>query len=100
MAEPEWGTGEEALQRDRPPEPGGWRVLERRSFRSEDSSAFAWPEARSWAPEPDRAFAVVPCLNEAEHIVGLIRHLLDDPDWRDPLVVVADGGSTDGTIEI
>jgi succinoglycan biosynthesis protein ExoA len=100
MVEPERGTGEEAYRRQREPEPGEWRVLERRSFRSEDSSAFARPEPRSWAPEADRAFAVIPCLNEAEHIEGLIRHLLDDEVWRDPLVVVADGGSTDGTVEI
>jgi len=43
---------------------------------------------------------VIPCLNEAAHIEGLVRRLLADPDWRDPLVVVADGGSTDGTVQI
>jgi succinoglycan biosynthesis protein ExoA len=89
MAESERGTGE------RP-------VHERRSFRSEDAgeSAFARREARSWAQGGERAFAVIPCLNEVSHIEGLIRHLLDDQDWRDPLVVVADGGSTDGTVQI
>jgi succinoglycan biosynthesis protein ExoA len=48
----------------------------------------------------DRAFVVIPCLDEAERIGGLVRHLLDDPDWRDPLVVIADAGSTDGTVQI
>ncbi len=43
---------------------------------------------------------MIPCLNEAAHIGGLIAHLLDDPDWTDPLIVVADGGSTDGTVDI
>jgi succinoglycan biosynthesis protein ExoA len=48
----------------------------------------------------DWALAVIPCLNERDHIGELITHVLDDPDWNDPLLVVADGGSTDGSIEI
>jgi len=44
-----------------------------------------------------RAVAVVPCLNEEAHIAGVVARLLDDPDWKEPLVVVADGGSTDAT---
>jgi succinoglycan biosynthesis protein ExoA len=100
MIEPDRGTGEQRRQL-REPEPAMWR--ERRSgFLLDDTqaSAFARVEPRSWAPDSDRAFAVIPCLNEAEHIEGLVRHLLDDPDWGDPLVVVADGGSTDGTAQI
>ena len=46
------------------------------------------------------AVAVIPCLNEREHIAELIATLLADPEWVDPLVVVADGGSTDGSREI
>lgn len=42
---------------------------------------------------------VVPCLNEAEHIDHLLRTLLSDPGVADGLVVVADGGSTDGCVE-
>lgn len=52
------------------------------------------------APRASSAVAVIPCLNEREHIAGLIQHLLDDDGWADPLVVVADGGSTDGSREI
>lgn len=102
MIEPDRGTGEEAHRPERLPESGGWREPERRGFRSDDAgaSAFARSDVRSWAPVGDRAFAVIPCLNEAAHIEGLIRHLLDDPDWRDPLVVVVDGGSTDGAAQI
>jgi len=48
----------------------------------------------------ETAVAIVPCLNERAHIEGLIAHLLDDPAWIDPLVIVADGGSTDGSREI
>ncbi|MGH6971042.1 MAG: glycosyltransferase, partial [Caulobacteraceae bacterium] len=46
------------------------------------------------------ALAVVPCLNERDSIAGVIAAILDDPDWPDPLVVVADGGSTDGSLEL
>ena len=43
--------------------------------------------------------AVVPCLNEAAHIEAVARHILAEAD-RIPLkLVIADGGSTDGTRE-
>jgi succinoglycan biosynthesis protein ExoA len=48
----------------------------------------------------ERALAIVPCLNERAHIDRVIDSLLDDVAWTDPLVVVADGGSQDGTIEL
>lgn len=38
---------------------------------------------------------VIPCLNEADHIASLIACLLADP--ANQRIVVADGGSTDGT---
>lgn len=87
--------------RRREPESEGRPALEERSFQPrEDRSAFAFAAPSERAAPGDLAFAVIPCLNEAEHVADLIRHLLDDPAWRDPLVVVADGGSTDGTVEI
>ncbi|MGH7019205.1 MAG: glycosyltransferase family 2 protein [Brevundimonas sp.] len=43
---------------------------------------------------------VVPCLNEARHLPGLLRRLLADPGAGDALIVVADGGSTDGSRDI
>lgn len=44
---------------------------------------------------------VLPALNEAEHIAGCIRSLLEPNGWTDGCkVIVADGGSTDGTQEI
>jgi succinoglycan biosynthesis protein ExoA len=102
MIEPDRGAGEEAYRQERTPQPGGRREPERRIIQSDEAeaSAFARPDVRSWAPVGDRAFVVIPCLDEAAHIEGLVRHLLDDPDWPDPLVVVADGGSTDGTAQI
>ena len=42
-----------------------------------------------------RVLAVVPCLNEAAHLPKLLAQLAADPDIA--LVVVADGGSTDGS---
>jgi succinoglycan biosynthesis protein ExoA len=60
-------------------------------------------------PVPVRPLLVViPCLNEAEHIEGLVRQLLADthsPDNSDGLelalrVVVVDGGSIDGSQDI
>lgn len=48
----------------------------------------------------DGVLVVVPCLNEATHIEGLLRGLLADPGAAGGLIVVADGGSTDGTREI
>jgi succinoglycan biosynthesis protein ExoA len=43
---------------------------------------------------------VIPCLNEAEHIEGLITKLLTDAGKIDMRIVVADGGSTDNTCNI
>lgn len=42
--------------------------------------------------------AIIPCLNEAEHLDGLLAQVLSDPCYTQ--VVVADGGSTDGSLGI
>ena len=104
----------EALPKDgfrREPATGVRRPAERRSFVDDESdapgfvrsslsqSAFIQRSQPDRAP-PSGAVAVIPTFNEAAHIEGLIRHLLADTAWDDPLVVVADGGSTDGTREI
>ena len=48
-------------------------------------------------PSADKALVVIPCLNEIKHLPGLLEGLLKgDPAWH---VVVADGGSTDGSAE-
>jgi succinoglycan biosynthesis protein ExoA len=47
-----------------------------------------------------RALIVIPCLNEAAVVRSVIERVLDDEDLVDPLVLVADGGSTDGTRDI
>jgi succinoglycan biosynthesis protein ExoA len=40
---------------------------------------------------------VIPCLNEEEHLEGVINQLLTDADRIDLAIIVADGGSTDGS---
>lgn len=48
----------------------------------------------------DRALIVIPCLNEAPIIADVIARILGDDGLTGSLVVVADGGSTDGCLEI
>ena len=47
-----------------------------------------------------RTIIIVPTLNEARHIGGLLQALLVEAEALDARIVVADGGSTDGTIDI
>jgi succinoglycan biosynthesis protein ExoA len=47
-----------------------------------------------------RVLVVIPTLNEAEHIEEVILSLLDDATGLVMALVVADGGSTDGTSEV
>ena len=64
------------------------------------------PEAAN-APAPldeearrKRALIVIPCLNEEALIAQVIAGILEDDGLVDPLVVVADGGSTDRSRQI
>jgi succinoglycan biosynthesis protein ExoA len=43
---------------------------------------------------------IIPCLNEAAHIEGLLDHLRPAALRLGAIIVVADGGSTDGTVDI
>lgn len=47
-----------------------------------------------------RVLIVIPALNEAAHIAGVLNFALSFAERAEGLVVVADGGSTDGTREI
>jgi succinoglycan biosynthesis protein ExoA len=64
------------------------------------------PQAANAPPPLDeeaaarRALIVIPCLNEAPLIAKVIAEVLDDDGLVDPLVLVADGGSRDGSREI
>ena len=44
-----------------------------------------------------RALIVIPCLNEVSVIAAVIARILDDDQLDRPLLLVADGGSTDGS---
>lgn len=48
----------------------------------------------------DKVLIVIPCLNESKHIEKLIADIQRDTAEIDHLIVVADGGSTDGTLDI
>ncbi len=58
------------------------------------------PPPPSTAVAPARAAIVIPCLNEEAVIGGVVRQMLSDPALVDPVVIVADGGSTDRSREI
>jgi succinoglycan biosynthesis protein ExoA len=47
-----------------------------------------------------RVLAVIPCLNEAAHIETVAMKLLGEADALGMRIVIADGGSSDGTRDI
>ena len=51
-------------------------------------------------PQTPRVLIVIPALNESAHIGGVLDFAAGFAERADGLVVVADGGSTDGTREI
>jgi len=59
-----------------------------------------YSESRTAFVASETVLAVIPCLNESATIGGLLTALLEDSDDLDLLIVVADGGSNDGTQEI
>ena len=64
------------------------------------SAAASPASATQAAVAEDRALIVIPCLNEAPLIASVIARVLEDDGLVDPLVLVADGGSKDGSREI
>ena len=85
---------------------------EPRSFAPPDAAQERWPAAwETVTPEriiraPDapegraRDVVVVSSFNEGPSIAGAIAEILDDQSLVDPLVLVVDNGSTDGSAEI
>lgn len=64
--------------------------------------ASAWPASRD-CPQGGEAPSspvpvLIPTLNEADHIVEVMRSLLRDPPAQGLRFIIADGGSTDGTV--
>ena len=56
--------------------------------------------ARDFVDSRDLILVAIPCLNEEEHIANVVETLLAGADDIRMRIVVADGGSTDGTREI
>ncbi len=51
-------------------------------------------------PPAGSVLVVIPCLDEALHISGLLRQLLATVDGLSARIVVADGGSRDGSVDL
>ncbi len=47
-----------------------------------------------------RILIVIPCLNEIKHIEKLVTRLIQQTENLNKTIVIADGGSTDGTIDV
>ncbi len=73
---------------------------EPRSFAPQDDEDLPEPDAPERAPLAERVLIVIPCLNEAAVIARVIARILEDEGLCEPVVIVADGGSRDGTINI
>src|SRR5271166_2249372 len=56
--------------------------------------------AASGEGKAEAVLAVIPCLNEEAHLEAVVRGLLSEGDAIDLQVVIADGGSSDGSVAI
>jgi succinoglycan biosynthesis protein ExoA len=92
-----------------PPRRGGETLQARWPAAWDDLASEALVYAPAEAPANDatpgadrlrRALVVIPTLDEAPVIARVVARVLEDVGLVDPLVVVADGGSTDATREI
>jgi succinoglycan biosynthesis protein ExoA len=77
--------------------PTAWEALQADQFIRLPAAA---QEPAGAADPRRRALIVIPTLNEARVIGRVVARVLEDDGLVDPLVVVADGGSTDATREI
>src|SRR5579863_8029830 len=66
-------------------------------YREQIAGAEASPSGKA---APDKILIVIPCLNEHAHIVHLLATVCNETAAFDRLIVVADGGSTDGTLSL
>lgn len=82
------------------PWPQAWANLEPARFIHAPPTAANAQTPLDEALAQKRALIVIPCLNEAALIERVIARVLEDEGLVDPLVLVADGGSTDGSREI
>jgi succinoglycan biosynthesis protein ExoA len=80
--------------------PAAWEPLSIESFIRLPNLATPANDTDAAADRRKRALIVIPTLNEAKVIRSVLAKVLADPGLVDPLVLVADGGSSDGTPEI
>jgi succinoglycan biosynthesis protein ExoA len=80
--------------------PAAWDRIAPEAFIRMPATPANANEAGAVADPRKRALIVIPALNEARVIASVIARILEDDDLVDPLLLVADGGSTDGTREI
>jgi succinoglycan biosynthesis protein ExoA len=80
--------------------PSAWDRLEAGPVTRMADSASATPRPLTTEEASKRALIVIPCLNEEAVIRQVIQQVLDDDGLVDPLVLVADGGSTDRSRDI
>ncbi|HVI33300.1 glycosyltransferase family 2 protein [Phenylobacterium sp.] len=81
--------------------PSAWdRIDEHEVIRLAGSAEAARPEISADEAAARRALIVIPCLNEEAVIRQVIQQVLSDEGLVDPLVLVADGGSTDRSRQI
>jgi succinoglycan biosynthesis protein ExoA len=67
-------------------------------YREQFSDAAEFEAAAAFSP--NKVLVVIPCLNEQAHIGKLVIATRDDTAGLDRLIVVVDGGSTDGTLSV
>jgi succinoglycan biosynthesis protein ExoA len=84
----------------RAPWPGAWAEIEPDALIRVPVEAANAPPPLDEEAAARRALIVIPCLNEAPLIAKVIGRILEDDGLVDPLVLVADGGSRDGSREI
>lgn len=81
--------------------PSAWNRIDAQDvIRVAETAPAASPEISADEAAARRALIVIPCLNEEAVIRDVIRQVLADEGLVDPLVLVADGGSTDRSREI
>jgi succinoglycan biosynthesis protein ExoA len=91
---------ERSLWNVRAPWPPGWSDLNPDALIRVPVEAANAPPLLDEAAAARRALIVIPCLNEAPLIAKVIGCILEDDGLVDPVVLVADGGSKDGSREI
>jgi succinoglycan biosynthesis protein ExoA len=75
--------------------------MERTQDASRSYDDWALNESLALGPiRTGRVLIVIPCLNEVDILADVVTRILDDQGLEGASLVIADGGSTDGSVEI